>query len=319
LNDTRQRERYPVNAGNVLDENWDLEWDQEIGGDRILENDWIGDEMKMEKNRKRTRMIFHNCNGIKLRTRTGFGDTCIAVKQMETEMYHVQEHNLDTTQQKIIQQLTKTAKQAMGQVKMEAGSSSKKAKNNYKPGGTMTITEGRLLGRVIASESDYLGRWEKTTLSGKQGKIITVYNTYIVGKRDHNELGEMTVARQMDATYMMEGRVNENPRSAHISDLTIAMDEDKKKGHNIILGGDFNESMNNESIVNEIMATYDLIDPIGAFHDTTGGNSYNRGSKIIDYVLISRSLLTAVSRCGYMPYNEILEGDHRAAYVDFDT
>jgi len=121
-----------------------------------LENDWIGDEMKMTKNRKRTRMIFHNCNGIKLRTRSGFGDTCAMVKQTETEMYHVQEHNLDTTQQKIKQQLTKTAKQAMGQIKMEAGSSTKKVRNNYKPGGTMMLTSGHLLVRVIANESNYL-------------------------------------------------------------------------------------------------------------------------------------------------------------------
>jgi len=61
-----------------------------------------------------------------------------------------------------------------------------------------------------------------------------------------------------------------------------------------------------------------LVDAVGSYHDTTGQASYHRGTKIIDYILVSTDIRHAILRCGYHAFDEYLGGDHRAMFVDFD-
>jgi hypothetical protein len=42
------------------------------------------------------------------------------------------------------------------------------------------------------------------------------------------------------------------------------------------------------------------------------------GRNQIDYVLVSKSILTAVQRSGVLSHHSLLRGDHRPYYLDFD-
>ena len=53
-------------------------------------------------------------------------------------------------------------------------------KEKYQPGGTMTITQGPSLGRVIHNHTDKHGRWTSITFKGKENTKIMVINAYMV-------------------------------------------------------------------------------------------------------------------------------------------
>ena len=43
------------------------------------------------------------------------------------------------------------------------------------------------------------------------------------------------------------------------------------------------------------------------------------GKTTVDYVMLDEDLLPSVVSCGYMPFMEHVQGNHRAMYVDFDN
>ncbi len=47
--------------------------------------------------------------------------------------------------------------------------------------------------------------------------------------------------------------------------------------------------------------------------------TYNRGRKRIDLIIVSASFFKTVKSSGILPYNSILQGDHRPCYIDLDA
>ena len=52
-------------------------------------------------------------------------------------------------------------------------------------------------------------------------------------------------------------------------------------------------------------------------HKYTGDIS-RRNTKKIDHVLISHNLILTVKHLGFLPWNQIMESDHRTGFLDFD-
>eukprot|EP00957_Ditylum_brightwellii_P185241 14105823-Ditylum_brightwellii.AAC.1 len=50
--------------------------------------------------------------------------------------------------------------------------------NDYKPGSTMNIVQGDLVGQIIESGQDEMGQWVYTKLAAKNDKIITIIMAY---------------------------------------------------------------------------------------------------------------------------------------------
>jgi len=279
-------------------------------------NERIGDKMTRRDKDKRTRMIFHNSNGFNISGGGGgdFLEACQAVHEAGAEYYGAQEHNLDTNQPAVEGALRKTTSKTWGEAKLVTGTTSQRSANQYKPGGTLAVTAGHLVGRIVSSSSDYMGRWTRTVLSGRQGTIVVVYNTYAVGKRNPNECGETTVVRQQQSILIHEGRPDTDPCTNHMLDLRRCLREDHQEGFKIILGGNFNTTINSEEM-ETLTREAGLVDAIGAFHDTTGEASHQRGRTIINYVLISSSIVHTVQHSGYHAFDEHMRGDHRAMFV----
>jgi endonuclease/exonuclease/phosphatase (EEP) superfamily protein YafD len=63
-----------------------------------------------------------------------------------------------------------------------------------------------------------------------------------------------------------------------------------------------------------------LVEIIQHFHGVVNKPpTYAQGKRRLDYVFCTTNLLSSVKRCGILPYSEIVDSDHRALYVDFDT
>jgi hypothetical protein len=67
-----------------------------------------------------------------------------------------------------------------------------------------------------------------------------------------------------------------------------------------------------------------LVEVIQHFHGVVKEPlTYARGTHHLDYVFCKINLIPSIIQCGILPcilpYSEILDSDHRAIYVDFDT
>lgn len=113
----------------------------------------------------------------------------------------------------------------------------------------------------------------------------------------------------------------QTPRQAFIQDLQSFIQQIQHDGEDVILAGNFNEDITTpDAGMNQLATTYCLVDLFSLRLGTTKSPStYQRGSRRIDYLLMSPSLLPAVKAAGYDPVGYLLPSDHRGMYVDFDT
>ena len=281
----------------------------------------IGDIMSLDKPKHTARFLFNNKNGFHLYDRHG-GDLmedCASIARLGIDYAGFEEPNLDTTKSRVKLKIAAAARTVFDHYKLEFGSSPHQHQNEYKPGGTLTIVAGRLVGRVVDSSHDYLGRWTRTILTGKGGKRIAVYNCYQVGNKSPSSCGELTVINQLYSIYVHEGRSNTNPRYNHYADMTEAITSDVTNGYSIILGGDFNQTIMDGSVgMSRLVQDCKLVDPIYYHHGIDNFNTCSRGRTVIDYIFVSEDILDSVNSCGYHPFNDIILSDHRAVFIDFD-
>ena len=69
-------------------------------------------------------------------------------------------------------------------------------KGNYQPGGTMTITQGPSIGRIVHQFTDEHGRWTSTSMIGKANTKIMVINAYMVCQNSQTQ-GSSTYYMQL--------------------------------------------------------------------------------------------------------------------------
>ena len=85
--------------------------------------------------------------------------------------------------------------------------------------------------------------------------------------------------------------------------------------------GDFNEHVTDpRSTLQKLALDCRLVDVWAKLHPTeTEPATYLYGKKRLDYILISASLVPAVTAIGYEPFHEYLPTDHRGVFIDFET
>jgi hypothetical protein len=217
---------------------------------------------------------------------------------------------------------------------------------NYQPGGTATLIVDRWTSRVIGSGMDPhgLGRWSFVMLRGKQDINICIISAYRIC--DDKYTGPKTAyqqqKRQLSAMFRKQKQITTpNPNRQLVLDLQSWISTLQKQGTQIILSLDNNDELKPSS-GQVIMTTCDpqkptinphhngtldtlirstgLIDVLSHQHPASHyPATYNRGRKRIDLILVSISLLPAVTRSGILPYHSLFQGDHRPCYVDLDV
>jgi len=291
----------------------------------INTNEVLGDTMECPKPDNTTRAYQNNPNGFQLVNPHGgtFYLANQAFKTMEVDVAGFSETNVDTTKPTVQQKLHSAVKHTTDRYRLQCASSKATAMLEYKPGGTATIVRNNAVGRVIAKDSDSIGRWSYVTLGGKDGKKVTFVSAYQPCKGKPKKDGSMTVITQQYAQFLEEKRHNpENVRRHFIRDFKRFVKNCKSRGEELVIQGDFNENIGiNSDGLAQLCRQQDLMDPIHYMHGHPQDHfsTYLDGKEIIDYILISKSLLPSVQACGYMPFLERIHGDHRATFIDFNT
>ena len=174
----------------------------------------------------------------------------------------------------------------------------------FKPGGVLTLTIGGLKGRILTSEQDPYRRWVSTTFRRSSGPPIPIIVTYQVVDVDPQQSGPTTYATHLYALYTKEGRPNPtNLRKHHADNLVAFIKHLQNQGDRIIMAGDVNEVLGvTAGGLTRLHTECGLIDACTNKHGITEFSTYQRGTTIIDYILVDPNVVQCTQSIGYEPF-----------------
>ena len=162
-----------------------------------------------------------------------------------------------------------------------------------------------------------MGRWSYITIAGRQGRALTIISAYRVTKSSISEAGANTSFFQQYHFLRLSGHQHPDPRKTFLRDLgAIIRSLRQNPLHHIILLLDANESTSSPNDFTKWISSHHLNDPYTLRHGFDEPATHSRGSKRIDYILVSDGVLDHVTATGILPFDEIVTSDHRAFYMD---
>jgi hypothetical protein len=149
---------------------------------------------------------------------------------------------------------------------------------------------------------------------------LTVISTYQVCPKPTNAKGN-TAWHQQRLALNLANRNLLHPRTAFVDDLIKSIKQFQQQNHDIILGGDFNETLDDTNLgLLKISTSCNLTDPWLLHHPGHApSKTQETGSKRIDSVFLSHRLLDRLRSIGYAPFGYITNSDHRPLLLDFYT
>jgi hypothetical protein len=190
--------------------------------------------------------------------------------------------------------------------------------NFTKPGGNLVGITGSLVGRIRDTITDPYGRWCGYTLIGRDTKEIMVLTAYNVSQHKNAKVGEDTLFNQQIALYKLNNIRDPDPKQIFIEDLINIVKEARKEDKDIILTGDFNELIGDDTRgMLRVLQAGELTDTHEHQHGTVDITTYTRGIKRLDYVFATPRLIKHVLRSGYESFHARIASDHRGYFVDF--
>jgi hypothetical protein len=204
---------------------------------------------------------------------------------------------------------------------METATTPIPTQSAYKPGGTMSLAVGDIIGRIQSSGRDSLGRWCHLTLRRSTGPPITIIVTYQVVATDPTTSGPTTYATQLCSLYHRENRYHpDDLRHHHANDLIAFVKACRARGEWLIVAGDFNEVIGSTPDgLTRLCSECGLYDAIVDKHQATGFAMYARGHDVLDYILVDDHVRRTIVATGYEPFGVRILSDHRGVYIDVST
>jgi zinc-binding in reverse transcriptase/Endonuclease/Exonuclease/phosphatase family len=265
------------------------------------------------------RLYFQNVNGLRLQdSGLDIMETFSQLREIKADIFGIAETQLHCRSPSV-QSIVQSCKRRIWEhCKLVSCSSDEEWPTTRKPGGTLIGVTGPLAGRVIRSDVDKYGRWTRVDLLGRDGRIVSVLCAYQVVQESGNH-GDQTTYSQQVRLMRLDGNLSPDPRFQFIQDLTALVKSLKASNHDIILMGDFNESIGtNPAGMASVMTKGDLVDSFCYCHGLQQEKpTYARGRKRVDYILVSSRLISFVRATGAEPFNFRIFSDHRGLFVDF--
>lgn len=178
-------------------------------------------------------------------------------------------------------------------------------------GGTGIVTMNKGSNHTIDSgeDCDKLGRWNWVTINGRKARKTTIISIY----RPRNS--QQTAVRQsaiLSRKRKIEALVHKTTTTWR-KDLTELVEKFKKEQHEIIIGGDFNDDLNDENgEIRKFMKALGLrevlLEALGK-----GPATYNRGRTTIDGIFCTEGI--EINNGGYISF-ENSPSDHRWPWID---
>lgn len=290
----------------------------------IAPSEFVGDPMNDNPSEDTTRIYFQNLNGL-CWTKDGgrWPYICDAMSSIQADIACFSELNTDTNRYHIRAQMETICRHHFDQNRLVTASATTKSSSIYKPGGTAILACNSITTRINSHTRDRMGRWASLCIQISPTKKLRIISAYQVCTNRNS--GTNTAASQQVAQLILERPSNQyqqrSPRQSFIHDLHTFIKQSQTNGEDILLAGDFNEEISSpHSGMHRIATTCNLVD---LFSHRLGTSrlpiTYQRGSKRLDYVLLSSSLLPSIQAAGYDPFGYRLPSDHRGMYIDFST
>jgi hypothetical protein len=166
-----------------------------------------------------------------------------------------------------------------------------------------------------------MDRWTGQKFQLKNHKTLTVTTAYRPCK--HNNIIQKSTSsntyRQQLIMLTEEGYTNPEPRKIFIEDMITIMHELMKESNNhTILMIDANENVNDsEGGIAKLLQETKLIDTFSCIGmDECNIPTYVRGSKKIDYIFTSESLVPYIHNIGCLPFYMYNKSDRRGLFLD---
>ena len=265
------------------------------------------------------RLYFQNVNGIRLQDAgTDATEIFLQLHNIEADIFGIVETQIHCRNQQVQKQLQDAKRRVWDHCKIFTCSSEEEWNRPWKPGGTLIGITGNLAGRVRNHTLDKYGRWLQVELLGRNGRMITIICAYQV-VQEKGEHGARTTYSQQVRMMRLDSIHDPDPRKIFIRDLKALVRQLKTSNHDIILMGDFNESIGTKP---EEMASVITAGQLTNVHCFKHGiekekPTYARGSKRVDYILVSERLTAYIRATGAEPFNFRIFSDHRGLFVDF--
>jgi hypothetical protein len=123
----------------------------------VLSNTPWGDELQPKDN-DTFRIYCQNANGLHLDKRGGeFAIACNLAREVQADVLSITEHNLDTNKFVVRKLCHDTRTSLLPHSSLTMGSSTIPMTNHYKPGGTFTMSCGKISARLLRTGSDDMG------------------------------------------------------------------------------------------------------------------------------------------------------------------
>ena len=221
-----------------------------------------------------------------------------AMYHMETiraDVFGFAETKLDCRHSKVKSLIQRNKNKVWSHCRISTGSSDLPWHALTKPGGVMLGITGPLVGRLRKTVDDALGRWTGMELLGRDGRKLVIICAYQVSQRGGRP-GDFTAYSQQVSILRRRGHHNTNPRQHFITDLIACLAVYKRERADIIVMGDFNESIGSTSNgMTQVVHECSLTDVQAYIHGLECEQAtYARGPNRVDYFLISERLLPHV-------------------------
>ena len=160
--------------------------------------------------------------------------------------------------------------------------------SNKKHGGNLMVMNKKLRARAQVFKKDRMGRWVWTVFQGKH-KPILIVQLYIPAS---NQGLFSTYVQQFQQLQQETGEAAPKVYDTYFQDLQILLSQ-YGESHKVLMG-DYNRTTDDEEIA-FLQAEYDLRDAYADLHDHNQFPTHQRGSKRIDYILVSAELMKHVN------------------------
>lgn len=189
--------------------------------------------------------------------------------------------------------------------------------SNHQPGGVAAGFDGTLRTRFLREGRDKLCRWVWQEF-GQSNKVIRIYTLYRVNDGSEYASGENTAWSQQKR-LLLEKNITINPRKMVLATLLEDVKTTIKDGINVIIGGDFNESLYSPESMSQLFEDAGLYNVFQHRMNTDDiPRTHARGSKAVDHIWVSKYVLDNIKYAGIAPFGHTYESDHRGMHIDID-
>lgn len=178
---------------------------------------------------------------------------------------------------------------------------------------------GKWVGRIDdkGADPEGLGRWSFMVFNGKNGRKVLVVVAYQACNNNICRAGTRQAWTQQWRLLRARDDKDPDPRKAFITDLTKFLKPYHTGQYEIILMGDFNETLGTSTGgMTELALTFGLSDSVSYHHGIQDVATHSRGSQRLDYMLCSTGIVQYVTRSGILPFHFVFPSDHRAIFMD---